>query len=245
MTSLPILERVLWTASAAAAAFALYRAFQLHLHRRFPMFTSYLLLLVAQYLGLVWIDAYSNVYRVAWLTFEPLVAVGMAAIAIEAYLRLSRDFAADWQFRALVASGAAAVGVIVSLFLSQIDGVWWGGALQLAVLSRAYVASTLAVALGAAVVFGHILKVRTPGTRGRNLALHLSLFIAYLAVTAAGFIDANVRDGQQGVSIPNTVMSAIYAGVFVWWGLGMKAEDEDSDAVIPPSPFGREASSDA
>ena len=229
MTSLPTLMRVLWTTSAAAAAFALYRAVQLRLHRRFPIFTCYLALLLAQYLGLVWINCYSEMYRLVWLTFEPLVGIGLAAIAIEAYLLLSRDFSMDWQFRALVASGAAAVGVIATLFLSQISGIWWDGTLQVAILSRGYLASTLAVGLVSAVVFGHVLRAKTPGARGRNLALHLGLFIAYLSVTAGGFIEANVLDGHQSASVPSTLMSGAYTVIFVWWGLAMRPEQDEHE----------------
>lgn len=207
------------------------------------MFTSYLVLLLVQYLGLVWIDCYSEVYRLLWLSFEPLVGIGLLAISVEAYLLLSREFSMDWQFRALVASGAAAVGVIVSLFLSQIDGAWWDGTLQFAVLSRGYVASTLAVALGAAVVFGHVLRAHAAGTRGRNLALHLGLFIAYLSVTAVGFIDINTRAGRQSASLPNSVMAFVYTAVLVWWGLGMRPEAANDPGEIPRAPFGQEFSS--
>src|SRR5579884_3647818 len=136
MTYLAAIQRLLWTLSSGAAAFALYRAFRLRLYRRFPVFTIYLAIVVVQYVSLVWISVGSEAYRTAWICFEPLIGIGLAAIAVESYLRLARMMVVDRQMWTLIGTGLMALGVIVSLLSAQFDQTWWDAALQFAIYSR-------------------------------------------------------------------------------------------------------------
>jgi len=225
MTFLSGTQRILWTVSCGAAAFALYRGVQLRLHRRYPAFIVFLTLILVQFFTLVWLSVSSTTYRIAWMCFEPLVGIAIAAMAVEAWIRLSRTLSTDRHLWTLVGSGLMAVGVIASLLSSQFDHNRWDGALQFALWSRRYLASTFAVALIAAGLVAALAGATFTTASGRNVRLHLALTIGYLLVTSAGFIAINAASGQT-VQLANSLMSLLFAAVFVGWGAGMRPEQD-------------------
>lgn len=223
MTWLALCDRLFWTLSSFGAAFALFRAFQLGLVRRYPAFVLFLVAILFQYVSLVWIDVATETYRTAWMWYEPLIGVGIAAIAIEAWIRFSRTVSTDPQFWTMLGSGVMAIGLIASLLSSQLDRTLWDGALQFAIWSRRYLASTFGVALCAAAILGRVFGVPLAGPRGHNIGVHLAVVILYLLATSAGFIGINALAGKYTALI-NACMSGIFTVAFVWWALAMQAE---------------------
>ncbi|HZU24157.1 MAG TPA: hypothetical protein VFA04_01470 [Bryobacteraceae bacterium] len=232
MTLLTGILRLCWTLSCGAAAFALFRSFQLRLHRAYPAFTTFLIVIVAQYLALVWLKVTSDTYRIVWMYCEPVIGLGLAAMAVEAWVRLTGTLPVDRHLWAMIGSGLMALGVIVSLLSSELDNAWWDGALQFAIWSRRYLASTFAVGLAAAAIIARTLGARFGNAAARNVRLHVILLIIYLFVTSSGFIVINARSGQSS-GIIDIAMSLLFGAVFAFWGVGMKSEADPPEETVP------------
>jgi hypothetical protein len=238
------INRWLWVALIIAQTALIVRLFLERLVRRYPVFTTYLILDLI--IGVVLLLAAARTLRYLELYRASLVASGILRVGVvcELYNRICDHFPGIGAFRLRVAGALVFVGALLAFVSIPAIAAQWGHSKQAMfqitfMIMTQYENEIIALLLAGIWLFFHLLKV-TPQYR-RNLLIHWRIATLYFLVSGAHALAILWTGIGETVHPINTAMLVADLVLVVAWTALLNRRGEELPEVRRLSPAELEA----
>ncbi|HEY6391112.1 MAG TPA: hypothetical protein VIX89_07540 [Bryobacteraceae bacterium] len=201
------MDQLLWWLSIGADALALSALAAKRLHRRFPIFTLYLFVNLADDLILKLVPGpATRAYALTWMSSKPIILILWVLVVLELFRLVCEHYPGIGIFARsllMVVLATASIAAVLSLAPDAKGIDWHRPALQLIVLLNRWVATVLAVFLFAMAGFLHYYNAPIKP----NLLRHAYILAGYFSIQAAAMFLTNVNGATAA-------HASVFAGLF-------------------------------
>lgn len=225
MDRIPTLQDVLLVLQTIAIVGLIARLLLAKLHKVYPFFFSYLVLVLLQSAVLAPVPYNSLFYRYAWVASEILIVCLQALIVLEMYSAVLRDLGGFANLARRYIKVTLGIAVVISLLLLGLEKTPKGPVGVTFIFERVVV-----LALVILVLLITVFLVYYPVPLNKNVIVYSIGFTIYLLTKAAARLVQNARWRWYGEI--NTLLVVVPTACLVYWMLALNQSGERKTVVI-------------